>query len=554
MAEHPLAGTSVSKIVAVHVSYRSRAMERGSLPPWPSYFLKPPSTLAATGDPVRRPPWCELLAFEGEVALVIGTRATRVSVADAWSHVRWVTAANDFGVYDLRYADRGSNLRSKGIDGFTPIGPALLDAQTIDPERITLRTWVNGELAQDAVSGDDLLFSFADIVSDLSRLTTLEPGDMILTGTPTGSTVVQPGDVVEVEVTAVPHAGHAGHAGHDGKAAEREAAAREREGARETILSTGRLRSPVAEADYELSPPGAMPNADDAQREAAYGHRGAPGPSDSPAELLSAVSRVSTATLAAQLRKRGFNHVTLDRLQTTRPNRKMAGFARTLRYVPFREDLFAQYGSIVGGSGLNAQKRAVEQVRAGEVLVIEARGDLTAGTVGDILALRAQVRGATGIVTDGAIRDAETLRNALAIPVYYAATHPAVLGRRHVPWEVNVAIACAGVTVVPGDIIVGDGDGVIVVPAHLAMEVARDAAEQERQEEFATEMVAKGESVDGLYPLGKRWQAGYQAWLAERDVAEADTIEAAADTAETDSTATVAAETDASEAQRETMS
>jgi 2-keto-4-pentenoate hydratase/2-oxohepta-3-ene-1,7-dioic acid hydratase in catechol pathway/regulator of RNase E activity RraA len=520
MAEHPLAGTSVSKVVAVHVSYRSRAMERGSLPLWPSYFLKPPSTLAADGSPVRRPPWCELLAFEGEVALVIGTRATRVSPADAWSHVRWVTAANDFGVYDLRYADRGSNLRSKGIDGFTPIGRVLLDAQSIDPERITLRTWVNGELAQDAVSGDDLLFSFADIVSDLSRLTTLEPGDVILTGTPTGSTVVQPGDLVEVEVTAATHPRRAGGRERarepDSEGGPERERGPESAGAQETILSTGRLRSPIAEADYELSPPGAMPNADDAQREAAYGSRGTPGPSDSPAELLSAVSKVSTATLASQLRKRGFNHLTLDRLLTTKPSQKMAGFARTLRYVPFREDLFAQYGTTVGRTGLNAQKRAVEQVRPGEILVIEARGDPTAGTVGDILALRAQVRGATGIVTDGAIRDAETLRTSLAIPVYHAATHPAVLGRRHVPWEVNATIACAGVTVRPGDIIVGDGDGVIVVPAHLAMEVARDAAEQERQEEFAAQMVAKGESVDGLYPLGKRWQAGYEAWLAGR--------------------------------------
>src|ERR1700678_1322878 len=212
MAEHPLAGTAVSKVVAVHVSYRSRVMERGRIPQWSSYFLKPPSTLDADGSPVRRPPGCELLAFEGEVALVIGTRALRVAPADAWSHVRWVTAANDFGVYDLRYADRGSNLRSKGVDGFTPIGPALLDAQSLDPERITLRTWVNGELAQDAVSGDDLLFSFADIVADASRLTTLEPGDVILTGTPTGSTVVQPGDLVEVEVSAVVAHG-AGEAG-----------------------------------------------------------------------------------------------------------------------------------------------------------------------------------------------------------------------------------------------------------------------------------------------------------------------------------------------------
>jgi regulator of RNase E activity RraA/2-keto-4-pentenoate hydratase/2-oxohepta-3-ene-1,7-dioic acid hydratase in catechol pathway len=495
---HPLAGQAPTKIIAVHVSYRSRAMERGRLPQWPSYFLKPPSTLAADGDPVLRPPWCELLAFEGEVALVIGTRASRVSAADAWGHVRWVTAANDFGVYDLRYADNGSNVRSKGIDGFTPLGPGLLDARSVNPERIRLRTWVNGELAQDAVSGDDLLFSYPDIVADVSRLTTLEPGDVILTGTPTGSTVVRPGDLVEVEVSA------AGDA--DGDA--------------QWSLSTGRLRSPVAEADYALLPPGAMPAADDAQREAAYGARGATlpgitGPSDSPAEVLRAVSMVSTATLSSQLRKRGFNSVTLDRLHATRPGKKMVGFARTLRYVPFREDLFAQYGGTLRGGGLNAQKRAVEQVRPGEVLVIEARGDPTAGTVGDILALRAQVRGAAGIVTDGAIRDSQAL-HAMDLPVYYGATHPAVLGRRHVPWEVNGVIACAGVTVTPGDIIAGDGDGVIVIPAHLAMEVAQDAAEQELQEEFAAELVARGESVDGLYPLGKRWQPAYEAWRAAR--------------------------------------
>src|ERR1700721_3978829 len=141
MVDYPLAGQRPSKIIAVHLSYRSRALERGRLPSWPSYFLKPPSTLAADGDPVLRPPSCELLAFEGEVALVIGTRAARVSPADAWSHVHWVTAANDFGVYDLRYADRGANLRSKGVDGFTPLGPALLDARAVDPERTPPRTW-----------------------------------------------------------------------------------------------------------------------------------------------------------------------------------------------------------------------------------------------------------------------------------------------------------------------------------------------------------------------------------------------------------------------------
>jgi regulator of RNase E activity RraA/2-keto-4-pentenoate hydratase/2-oxohepta-3-ene-1,7-dioic acid hydratase in catechol pathway len=469
------------KIVAVHVSYRSRAMERGALPPWPSYFLKPPSTLAASGDPVRRPPGCELLAFEGEVALIIGRRATRVAPAEAWEHVAWVSAANDFGVYDLRYADKGSNVRSKGIDGYTPLGPEFLDARTVDPEAVRLRTWVNGELAQDAVSGEDLLFSFADIIADITRLTTLEAGDVILTGTPAGSTVVSPGDVVEVEVTA-------------GDA------------------TTGRLRSPVAEADYDLKPPGALPRADDAQRAAAYGsrraHDGRP-QDDSPRDLLSAIGAVSTATLASQLKKRGYESVALDRLQVTRPELKMAGFARTVRYVPYREDLFR-----ARGGGFNAQKQAVEQVRDGEILVIEARGDPTAGTVGDILALRAQIRGAKGIVTDGAIRDSRALHD-LQIPVYYGATHPAVLGRRHVPWETNVTVACAGVTIQPGDILAGDADGVIVIPRDVARQVAADAAEQERQEQFITEQVAKGESVDGLYPIGAKWRPAYEAWLKE---------------------------------------
>ncbi len=465
------------KVVAVHVSYRSRAAERDTMPPWPSYFLKPPSSLADSGDPVARPPGCELLAFEGEVALVIGRCARRVSRADGWDHVAWITAANDFGVYDLRYADRGSNVRSKGIDGFTPLGPRLVDARAVDQAAVRLRTWVNGNLAQDAWPARDMLFGFADIVADLSRLVTLEPGDVILTGTPTGSTVVNPGDVVEVEVTA---------------------------GER----SSGRLRSPIVEADYRLDPPGAMPRADAASCEAAYGAaRGGPG--DQPQAVLDGLRGVSTATLASLLRKRGLNGLTLDGLRSTRPGTPMAGYARTLRYLPLREDLLTRY------AGMNAQKRAIEEIRPGEVLVIEARGDLSAGTIGDILALRAQVRGAAGIVTDGAIRDSAALAR-LAIPAYHAAVHPAVLGRRHVPWESGVAVACAGVTIQPGDILVGDADGVVVVPPGIAAEVLADAREQERQEEFIAARIAEGESIDGLYPLGDAHRADYEAWLAKQ--------------------------------------
>jgi regulator of RNase E activity RraA/2-keto-4-pentenoate hydratase/2-oxohepta-3-ene-1,7-dioic acid hydratase in catechol pathway len=488
------------KVIAVHLSYRSRAAERGTTPAWPSYFLKPTTTLADSGDPVVRPPGCELLAFEGEVALVIGRRALRVSRADGWDHVGWITAANDFGVYDLRFADRGSNVRSKGIDGFTPLGPRLVDARTVDLAQVRLRTWVNGDVAQDSWPASDMLFGFGEIVADLSRLLTLEPGDVILTGTPTGSTVVSPGDVVEVEVTAGEQ-------------------------------SSGMLRSPVAAADYRLDPPGAMPRASDAERSAALGAargaaygaargaaygaaRGAACgsgavPESDPPDLLAGLREVSTATLASLLRKRGLNGLTLDGLRSTRPATRMAGYARTVRYLPLREDLMDRY------AGLNAQKQAIEEIRPGEVLVIEARGETTAGTIGDILALRAQVRGAAGIVTDGAIRDSAALAR-LEIPAYHAAAHPAVLGRRHVPWESQVAVACAGVTIQPGDIVVGDAEGVVVLPPALAAEVLAQAREQERQEEFIAGRVAQGESIDGLYPLTDRTRPAYQAWVRER--------------------------------------
>jgi 2-keto-4-pentenoate hydratase/2-oxohepta-3-ene-1,7-dioic acid hydratase in catechol pathway len=129
-----------SKIIAVHLNDRSRAAQRGRVPEFPSYFLKPPSSLAGPGDQVVRPAGCELLAFEGEIALVIGERTRGVSPEQGWRRVRWVTVANDLGVYDLRYADRGSNLRSKGADGFTPVGPELVDARELDPAALRLRT------------------------------------------------------------------------------------------------------------------------------------------------------------------------------------------------------------------------------------------------------------------------------------------------------------------------------------------------------------------------------------------------------------------------------
>ncbi|MBB2910495.1 2-keto-4-pentenoate hydratase/2-oxohepta-3-ene-1,7-dioic acid hydratase in catechol pathway/regulator of RNase E activity RraA [Streptosporangium becharense] len=526
---HPL-GLAPSKIIAVHLNYRSRAEERGRFPEAPSYFLKPPSSLSHSGAPVVRPRGCEYLAFEGEIAVVVGRRAHRVSVAEALDHVAGYAAANDFGVYDLRHADRGSNVRSKGCDGFTPVGPLLLDAREVDPGRLTLRTWVNGELVQEA-STEELLFPFAVLVADLSRLMTLEAGDVILAGTPAGSTVVRPGDVVEVE-----------------------------------LEDSGRLRNEIVEAGHDLEPIGAMPRASAADREAALGGRAAPatapvtgaapdrdsgaapdrdsatatgpapatataavsGPAPATApvtaaasgpvrpavteETLAALRTVSTATISSVLRKKGVEHHFIEGVRPARPDLRMVGFARTLRYVPLREDVFAEIGG-----GMNAQKRTVEEIQPGEVLVIEARGDHGAGTLGDILALRALRRGAAGVVTDGGLRDSPSFAS-LDLPSYYGVPHAAVLGRRHVPLEGNVPVACGGVLVMPGDLLVGDAEGVVVVPPALAAEVAAEAVEQERQERFIYERVAAGESVDGLYPIGPRWREAYEAWAETRPV------------------------------------
>jgi 2-keto-4-pentenoate hydratase/2-oxohepta-3-ene-1,7-dioic acid hydratase in catechol pathway/regulator of RNase E activity RraA len=468
---HPLGGTP-SKIIAVHLNYRSRAAERGRIPAQPSYFLKPPSSLAGSGDSIVLPRGCELMGFEGEIALVMGRRAHRVTPQDGWSYVGHVTAANDAGVYDLRHADRGSNLRSKGADGFTPMGPRLLDAATLDPNALRLRTWVNGELVQDDTT-DTLLFPFGDLVADLSRLITLEPGDVILTGTPAGASVVAPEDVVEVEVAC-------------------------------GELSTGHLRNAIA-AGHTLEAWGAMPRACPAERAAAYGSAYVPEPLLA-RHIEDGLRGVAVATLSAQLRKRGLPHMSIDGVRPTRPGRKMVGVAHTLRYLPLREDLFTVYGN-----GMNAQKRAVEELRPGHVLVMDARRDATAGTIGDILALRALRRGAAGVVTDGAVRDVAALA-ALDLPVYAAAEHPSVLGRRHVPWDTGVPIACGGALVQPGDFLVGDADGVVVVPPGLAEELIADSVEQELQERFITEQVLAGRSIHGLYPLGPDWGEPYERW------------------------------------------
>jgi 5-oxopent-3-ene-1,2,5-tricarboxylate decarboxylase / 2-hydroxyhepta-2,4-diene-1,7-dioate isomerase len=192
-----------TKIIGVHLSYPSRVEEYAArTPDVPSYFLKPPSALARHGDEIVRPRGCRYLNYEGEVALVVGRRMKRVREEDALGYVGGYSVANDFGVHDFRHADRGSMLRVKGQDGFCPIGPDVVDAGDVDPTDLALRTYVNREVVQVGNTAE-LLWPFAYMLADLSRLITLEAGDVLLTGTPANSRPVEPGDVVEVEVEGI---------------------------------------------------------------------------------------------------------------------------------------------------------------------------------------------------------------------------------------------------------------------------------------------------------------------------------------------------------------
>ena len=481
------------KIIAVHVAYESRSAQRGKRPAQPSYFLKATSSLAASGDAIERPAGTSLLAFEGEIAIVIGTAARWVSADEAWSYVEGVTASNDFGLYDIKAPDKGSNLRSKSRDGYTPMGPNIIPAAEADPQSLRIRTWVNGEVKQDdGTSAAQLIFPLTQIVADLSQHMTLEPGDVILTGTPAGSSVVAPGDTVEVEVSATSASTGA-------------------------ELSSGRLVTNVVEGAGEFDPKlGSTPAVTEALQADAWGSREEAGlapeeSADNPLseDLRAKLTEAPTAGLSAQLRGRGLNNIVIEGVSPLVPGSKVVGTAKTLRFVPNREDLFKSHGG-----GYNAQKRAFDSLRSGEVVVIEARGEAGSGTLGDVLALRAKAQGATGVITDGGVRDSAEVAGIL--PVFATAKNPAVLGRKHVPWESDVAVACGNATVLPGDVIVGDDDGVIVIPRDLVEEVVDAALAKEIEDGWVAEQVAAGNPIESLFPPKGEWKEKFEAWKAAR--------------------------------------
>ncbi len=197
--------TEPSKVLAPHLTYKSRCVEykMTTIPPEPHFFMMPPTAVSQHKATVSRPKGTQFLNYEGEIAVVIGKQCKNITVEEALDYVKGYTIANDFGLHDLRHLDRGAMTRVKGIDGYCPIGPFLVDTADLDQNDLTLRTYVNGEVVQETHTGDDLMFSIAYQVADLARFFTLLPGDLILTGTPANSRPVQVGDLVEVEVSGI---------------------------------------------------------------------------------------------------------------------------------------------------------------------------------------------------------------------------------------------------------------------------------------------------------------------------------------------------------------
>ena len=222
------------------------------------------------------------------------------------------------------------------------------------------------------------------------------------------------------------------------------------------------------------------------------------------------LQQVSTATIATCLFKKGLKNQFIQgvqRLQKEYPN--MVGEAYTLRYIPAREDLNP---ISVFKNPDHPQRVAVEQCPKGSVLVFDSRKNARAASAGSILATRLMIRGASGMVTDGGFRDSEEIA-ALDFPAYHQIPSAPTNLTLHQAIDINVPIGCGDVAIFPGDVLVGDGDGVIVIPKHLADEVAEECMDMTLYETFVLEQVQEGASIVGLYPLTSAdKQASFEAW------------------------------------------
>src|SRR5689334_2414911 len=224
--------------------------------------------------------------------------------------------------------------------------------------------------------------------------------------------------------------------------------------------------------------------------------------------------KVSTATLCTQLFKRGFRNVYIQGIKrlTSPAGGNLVGPAFTMRSIPAREDL-DQISAFDNPD--HPQRKAIESVPPGHVLVLDCRQEKRVASGGQVLTTRLKVRGAAGLVSDGPVRDSGEIAR-MDFPVYCAGGSAPLNLLQHHAIDLNVPIGCGGVAVYPGDMIVGDAEGVVVVPQHLADEVAADAAEQEELEAFILERIAGGAPLPGTYPPNAETRAAYERWRKTR--------------------------------------
>ena len=237
--------------------------------------------------------------------------------------------------------------------------------------------------------------------------------------------------------------------------------------------------------------------------------------SESNLDKLAMLKDVSTATLTTQLFKRGFRNVFMQSVSPlgNSKNGNLVGPAFTLRNIPAREDLDRIE---MFGDPDYAQRKAIEMIPAGHVLVQDCRGEKSAASCGSILIARLQVRAVAGMVSDGPVRDSGVVA-AMGFPVFCAGSSAPLNLIKHHAVDINLPIGCGGVAVFPGDIIVGDSEGVVVIPRHLLDEVAIDAQQQERLEEFIMMRIQQGSPLRGTYPPDEATKAEYKMWKAQNN-------------------------------------
>jgi regulator of RNase E activity RraA len=231
-------------------------------------------------------------------------------------------------------------------------------------------------------------------------------------------------------------------------------------------------------------------------------------------ETRNKLKQVSTATITTALFKRGLRRQMIQDVLPLDPSKPtMVGEAFTLRYIPAREDLNPI--TVFHDRG-HPQRKAIEECPPGAVFVIDSRSDARAASAGSILVTRLEMRGVAGIVTDGGFRDSAEIAR-LAIPSFHHRPSAPTNLTLHQAIDVNVPIGCGDAPVFPGDVVVGDADGVVVIPAHRADEIADEAVEMTAFEDFVTEKVREGRSIRGLYPATEEaTRIEFAAWRKER--------------------------------------